>query len=243
MPSIAGLKEIHGPRVADPTLRETRLRMSAARQIGSISEGATARSENDAAPTEPSLEPKPAPFIAIRRHLPDERRALTHHFSIAGQEGYLTVGVYEDGSPGEIFITMAKQGSTISGLMDSFATAVSLVLQYGVSLEVLCGKFTHTRFEPSGWSGNPKIGYAKSIVDYIFRWLELKFITREQGELFRPVPVPVQSRVSQGEDPVSALGEMIEMDDAPACNICGSLMLRSGTCYRCGTCGSTNGCS
>ena len=94
--------------------------------------------------------------------MPDERRALTHHFSIAGQEGYLTVGVYEDGLPGEIFITMAKQGSTISGLMDSFATAVSLALQYGVPLEVLCSKFTHMRFEPSGWSGNPKIGYAKS---------------------------------------------------------------------------------
>jgi hypothetical protein len=101
----------------------------------------------------------------------DERRALTHHFSVAGQEGYLTVGVYEDGVPGEIFITMSKQGSTISGLMDSFATAVSLALQYGVPLEVLCGKLTHLRFEPSGWSGNPKIGYAKSIVDYIFRCL------------------------------------------------------------------------
>ena len=217
--------------------------MSAAKQISPISEGATAGSDNDAAQTAPSLEPKSAPFPAIRRHLPDERRALTHHFAIAGQEGYLTVGVYDDGSPGEIFITMAKQGSTISGLIDSFATAVSLALQYGVPLEVLCDKFTHTRFEHSGWSGNPKIGYAKSIVDYIFRWLELKFFTGEQGELFRPVPVPVQLRVSQGEYPVSALGDMIQMGDAPACNICGSLMVRSGTCYRCGTCGSTSGCS
>ena len=217
--------------------------MSAARQINSISERKTARPDHGALEAEMMMEKRSEPTPAVRRHLPDERRALTHHFSIAGQEGYLTVGVYEDGSPGEIFITMAKQGSTISGLMDSFATAVSLVLQYGVSLEVLCGKFTHTRFEPGGRSGNPKIGYAKSIVDYIFRWLELKFITREQGELFRPVPVPVQSRVSQGEDPVSALGEIIEMDDAPACNICGSLMVRSGTCYRCMTCGSTSGCS
>jgi ribonucleoside-diphosphate reductase alpha chain len=176
--------------------------------------------------------------------LPDERRALTHHFSIAGQEGYLTVGVYEDGLPGEVFITMAKQGSTISGLMDSFATAVSLALQYGVRLDVLCSKFTHTRFEPSGWSGNPKIGYAKSIVDYIFRWLELKFITGEQSELFQPVSVQGQLAADpRGEDPVSALGDMILMGDAPACNICGSLMVRSGTCYRCGTCGSTNGCS
>ena len=93
-----------------------------------------------------------------RRRLPDERRAITHHFSIAGHEGYLTVGVYEDGSPGEIFVRMAKQGSTISGLMDSFATVVSLALQHGVPLDVLCAKFSHTRFEPSGWSGTPKIG-------------------------------------------------------------------------------------
>jgi ribonucleoside-diphosphate reductase alpha chain len=181
---------------------------------------------------------------AIRRRLPDERRALTHHFSIAGQEGYLTVGVYEDGLPGEIFITMSKQGSTISGLMDSFATAVSLALQYGVPLEVLCGNFTHVRFEPSGWSGTPKIGYAKSIIDYIFRWLELKFITGEQGDLFRATPMATQgAAASSAIDPVGALGELIVMGDSPACNICGSLMVRSGTCYRCGTCGSTSGCS
>ena len=217
--------------------------MPATQPISLTSESATARPDADVARADLSLVPKSEPAPAIRRHLPDERRALTHHFSIAGQEGYLTVGVYEDGLPGEIFITMAKQGSTISGLMDSFATAVSLALQYGVPLEVLCGKFTHTRFEPSGWSGNPKIGYAKSIVDYIFRWLELKFITGEQGELFRPDPVPVQLRVSQGEDPASALGGIIQMGDAPACNICGSLMVRSGTCYRCMTCGGTSGCS
>src|SRR5215813_1365217 len=176
MPSIAGLREIHGPRI----LRETRLRMSAARQISSISERETAGQDHGALEAEMMMEERSEPTLAVRRHLLDERRALTHHFSIAGQEGYLTVGVYEDGLPGEIFITMAKQGSTISGLMDSFATAVSLALQYGVPLEVLCSRFTHTRFEPSGWSGNPKIGYAKSIVDYIFRWLELKFITGEQ---------------------------------------------------------------
>jgi len=145
--------------------------MSAARQISPIDEGATARSDNDAESPERSLNHSESAGLesspAVRRHLPNERRALTHHFSIAGQEGYLTVGVYEDSLPGEIFITMAKQGSTISGLMDSFATAVSLALQYGVPLEVLCSKITHVRFEPSGWSGNPKIGYAKSIVDYV----------------------------------------------------------------------------
>jgi len=180
-----------------------------------------------------------------RRRLPDERRAITHHFSIAGHEGYITVGVYEDGLPGEIFIRMAKQGSTISGIMDSFATVVSLALQHGVPLEVLCGKFSHTRFEPSGWSGNPKIGYATSLMDYLFRWLELKFITGNQGELFKALPMPVQPEIAaNSSDPVGALGELIQMGDAPgdapACNVCGSLMVRSGTCYRCMTCGSTS---
>ena len=222
--------------------------MSAARQTSPISEGATALSGNAAELTEHSLNQNESAesgaLPALRRHLPDERRALTHHFSIAGQEGYLTVGVYEDGLPGEIFITMAKQGSTISGLMDSFATAVSLALQYGVPLDVLCSKFTHVRFEPSGWSGNPKIGYAKSIVDYLFRWLERKFITGDQGELFKALPMPIQPATdANGTDPVGALAELIQMGDAPACNICGSLMVRSGTCYRCGTCGSTSGCS
>src|SRR5215468_9408713 len=108
-----------------------------------------------------------AAFPAVRRRPPDERHSLTHHFSIGGQEGYVTVGLYEDGAPGEMFIRMAKEGSTVSGLMDSFATAVSLALQHGVPLRVLCDKFSHTRFEPSGWSGNPKIGFAKSLMDYV----------------------------------------------------------------------------
>jgi len=218
--------------------------MSAARQISSISEGATARSENDAALTEPSPEPTSAPFPAIRRHLPDERRALTHHFSIAGLEGYLTVGVYEDGSPGEIFITMAKQGSTISGLMDALATVVSLALQHGVPLRVICQKLSHMRFEPSGWTGNPKIGYAKSLVDYIGRWLDVKFLSGDQGELCCGLPMSTLATTDgKGTDPVEALGELVQMGDAPACNICGSLMVRNGTCYRCMTCGSTSGCS
>src|SRR5438552_12009172 len=115
----------------------------------------------------------------FRRKLPDERRAITHKFSVGGHEGYITVGLYDDGMPGEIFITMAKEGSTVSGLMDSFATAVSLALQYGVPLKVLCDKFSHTRFEPSGWTNNPDIRFAKSIMDYIFRWLALKFLPRD----------------------------------------------------------------
>src|SRR5271166_3600311 len=162
MPFIAGSTGPLDQRFG-PTLRRTRLLMSAAKQISPIDEGATARLDNDAESPERSLNHSESAGLesspAVRRHLPDERRALTHHFSIAGQEGYLTVGVYEDGLPGEIFITMAKQGSTISGLMDAFATVVSLALQHGVPLRVLCEKLSHMRFEPSGWSGNPKIGY------------------------------------------------------------------------------------
>ena len=218
--------------------------MPATQPISLTSESATARPDADVARADLSLVPKSEPSPAIRRHLPDERRALTHHFSIAGQEGYLTVGVYEDGLPGEIFITMAKQGSTISGLMDAFATVVSLALQHGVPLRVLCEKLSHMRFEPSGWSGNPKIGYAKSLMDYIARWLELRFLTGDQGELFKALPTPVQPAIeAHSSDPVGALGELIQMRDAPACNICGSLMVRSGSCYRCMTCGGTSGCS
>ena len=118
-------------------------------------------------------------YRPVRRKLPDERHSITHKFSIGGHEGYITVGMYEDGTPGEIFITMAKEGSTISGLMDSFATAISYCLQYGVPLKFLVDKFGHVRFEPSGWTGNPQIPYAKSIPDYIFRWLGSKFLGAE----------------------------------------------------------------
>jgi ribonucleoside-diphosphate reductase alpha chain len=184
--------------------------------------------ESEVAVNESAGSERSEPTRAVRRHLPDERRPLTHHFSIAGQEGYLTLGVYEDGLPGEIFITMAKQGSTISGLMDAFATVVSLALQHGVPLRVLCEKLSHMRFEPSGWSGNPKIGYAKSLMDYIARWLELRFLTGDQGELFKALPMPIQPAIdANGADPVGGLGELIQMGDAPACNICGSLMVRN----------------
>jgi ribonucleoside-diphosphate reductase alpha chain len=244
MPSTADSVKLFHEAKNHSTPQRKRFHMSATQQIGLTSEDATARTDDSAQVAEPATDRYSEPLPAIRRRLPDERRALTHPFSIAGQEGYLTVGVYEDGLPGEIFITMAKQGSTISGLMDSFATAVSLALQYSVPLDVLCAKLTHVRFEPSLWSGNPKIGYAKSIVDYIFRWLELKFTTGDQGELFNAPPLPTQAAVdSHVDDPIGALGELIQMGDAPACNICGSLMVRSGTCYRCMTCGSTSGCS
>jgi len=173
--------------------------------------------------------------------LPDERHSLTHHFAVGGQEGYVTVGLYEDGLPGELFIRMAKEGSTVSGLMDSFATAVSLALQYGVPLPVLCDKFSHTRFEPSGWSGNPKIGYAKSLADYLFRWLELRFLKGEQGLLFElPRLAQPQREVTSV---VEGLRQVAEFGDAPVCQFCGSLMVRNASCYRCMECGSTSGCS
>ena len=121
-----------------------------------------------------------------RRRLPDERRAVTHKFSIGGHEGYMTVGMYDDGAPGELFVTMAKEGSVVSGLMDSFATSISMALQYGVPLKVLADKFSHTRFEPSGFTGNPDIPIAKSITDYIFRWLSLKFLPSEDGAAIAP---------------------------------------------------------
>jgi ribonucleoside-diphosphate reductase alpha chain len=255
-----------------------------------------------------------APPRAIRHRLPDERLSITHKFSVGGHEGYLTVGLYKDGMPGELFITMAKEGSTVSGLMDSFACAVSLALQHGVPLKLMCEKFAHTRFEPSGWSHNQDIGYAKSIMDYIFRWLQLRFLTGQQQALFdglRPkyvnapppgVPdengygqmsfgdvmpddgAPISGLSSRGEAEGSAFGgssrselpaemssraqrsgaegpafpggaltghhhasdalkDLIDLGDAPTCHVCGAIMTRNGSCYRCNECGSTSGCS
>lgn len=175
-----------------------------------------------------------------RRKLPDERQAITHKFSIGGHEGYITVGLFEDGTPGEIFITMAKEGSTISGVMDSFATSVSYGLQYGVPLKFFVDKFSHVRFEPSGWTGNPQIPYAKSIMDYMFRWLALKFIgpeavTMEAGDALRLRPTEAEPQQSLPFGPVT--------DDAPLCSECGGLMTRNGSCYKCENCGGTSGCS
>jgi ribonucleoside-diphosphate reductase alpha chain len=190
-----------------------------------------------------------------RRKLPDERHAITHKFQIAGHEGYITVGMYEDGKPGEIFLVMAKEGSTISGLMDAFATSISIALQYGVPLEALVEKFSHVRFEPSGFTKNPEIPYAKSITDYIFRWLASKFLSAERQEAvgvqasetsLKPhsgpvTPVSVQSdRAPEMAAPGAAIRAQ---SDAPPCHYCGSIMVRNGSCYRCANCGSTSGCS
>ncbi|WP_213804369.1 vitamin B12-dependent ribonucleotide reductase [Granulicella sp. dw_53] len=276
-----------------------------------------------------------APPRAVRHRLPAERASVTHKFGLSGHEGYITVGLYPNGQPGEIFIRMAKEGSTVSGLMDSFATAISLALQHGVPLRVLCEKFAHTRFEPSGWTGNPDIGYAKSIMDYIFRWIQIRFLSGHQLDLFAGLQaaasVPVTGTVSGpgntvvdnagnmdngsssfhneallssrteaegsasssahpltgeheshfdrtppkqgiapdlaasngltptepwtlGPDPSSledrgiyhasdAMKSMYDMGDAPSCATCGAIMTRSGSCYRCMSCGSTSGCS
>ncbi len=206
------------------------------------------------------------PPRAVRHKLQEERASITHKFNIGGHEGYITVGLYPDGSPGELFITMAKEGSTVSGLMDSFALAVSIALQHGVPLKLFCEKFSHTRFEPSGWSHNPEIGFAKSIMDYIFRWLQLRFLTGQQQMLFEnlrlkaggaPIPNPegvvdlhgsAETRESRESRAGSlhasdALSSIVDLGDAPSCHYCGAIMTRNGSCYRCMSCGSTSGCS
>jgi ribonucleoside-diphosphate reductase alpha chain len=186
---------------------------------------------------------------ASRRRLPDERQSITHKFSIGGHEGYLTVGMYEDGTPGELFIVMAKEGSVVSGLMDSFATSVSLALQYGVPLQVLVDKFSHTRFEPSGFTGNPAIPIAKSITDYIFRWLALKFLPKMDTTEVEVLPGEVQASPEPQQPVQLQLPSIAPRDtwlnqaDAPPCHTCGAIMVRSGACYKCSNCGTTSGCS
>jgi ribonucleoside-diphosphate reductase alpha chain len=182
---------------------------------------------------------------AVRRKLPDERAAVTHKFSIAGQEGYFTVGLYEDGSPGEIFIKMSKEGSTISGLMDSFAVAVSMCLQYGVPLRVLVNKFSHSRFEPSGYTTNKDIPIAKSLMDYIFRWFDLKFHPNgTNGHLGKHEvhAAPAQSSLLPQDGSTPSLSEGVHETDAPPCTECGTIMVRAGKCYSCPSCGTTSGC-
>jgi len=207
-----------------------------------------------------------------RRRLPDERRSITHKFAVGNHEGYITVGLYDDGTPGELFMTMAKEGSVISGLMDSFATSISIGLQYGVPLEVLVNKFVHMRFEPSGYTNNPQIRIAKSITDYIFRWLAIKFLPRESqlsvginvvdedvdeaavsggtGEVAKEMVADKaadQPNLFQAAPEQSATRAHTQtfdnQSDAPACDTCGSIMVRNAACYKCLNCGATSGCS
>jgi ribonucleoside-diphosphate reductase alpha chain len=211
-----------------------------------------------------------------RRKLPDERNSITHKFDVAGHEGYITVGLFEDGTPGEIFLVMAKEGSTISGFADAFAQAVSYCLQYGVPLQTLVDKFSHSRFEPAGMTKNPEVRFAKSIVDYIFRWMATKFLSTEAqfragvnlreepdekaggaGEAGRASGARGASEAAPGSAVVSRqtevrieatvkkseFGALRNQEDAPPCSTCGSIMIRSGSCYKCGNCGTTSGCA
>jgi ribonucleoside-diphosphate reductase alpha chain len=180
-------------------------------------------------------------YRPTRERLPDERQSITHKFSIAGHEGYITVGLYEDGRPGELFIRMSKEGSTIAGLMDSFATSVSFGLQYGVPLKFFVDKFSHVRFEPSGWTGNQHIPYAKSIMDYIFRWLASKFIPDYEMPPVEAGNAPKLQRTE--EEPQRSLPFNLAAADAPTCMECGGIMTRNGSCYKCENCGGTSGCS
>jgi ribonucleoside-diphosphate reductase alpha chain len=305
-PAAAGTIEIEEAVAAAKAVAQ--LRISALEtQLRTITEAALQNSDSADAQSPPR---------AVRHRLPAERASVTHKFGLAGHEGYITVGLYPNGQPGEIFIRMAKEGSTVSGLMDSFATAVSLALQHGVPLRVLCEKFAHTRFEPSGWTGNPDIGYAKSIMDYIFRWIQIRFLSGHQLDLFAGLSpqsqghttqhaIPVEGTVTSPANTVSlnaseaprlyaeseyyttppqqgiapdptahaglndlssfreaggpassftaedrglyhasdAMKSMYDMGDSPSCATCGAIMTRSGSCYRCMSCGSTSGCS
>jgi ribonucleoside-diphosphate reductase alpha chain len=186
----------------------------------------------------------------VRRKLSDERQSLTHKFDIAGHEGYITVGLFEDGQPGEIFLVMAKEGSTISGFADAFAQAISYALQYGVPLQVLVDKFSHARFEPSGMTKNAEVRFAKSIVDYIFRWMATKFMSKQAQfdagvNMSESVAEPLLFDSPKSDAPKGGYaGAAIQsQEDAPPCSTCGSIMIRSGSCYKCANCGTTSGCA
>ena len=204
-------------------------------------------------------------YKPVRRRLPDDRPSVTHKFALAGHEGYLNVGMYpETGQPGELFVRMAKEGSTISGLMDAFATSISIALQYGVPLEDLCRKFAYMRFEPAGFTNNRQIPQATSVMDYIFKYLEQKFLQvppeeehlgdgvqqemekvgPAEDEIQMPLPFPTP-RLAPATTLVAGVAQpqvFQNQDDAPPCSNCGSIMVRNGACFVCVQCGSSSGC-
>lgn len=208
-----------------------------------------------------------APPKAVRNRLPSERSSVTHKFNVGGHEGYITVGLYPNGQPGEIFVKIAKEGSTISGMMDAFATAISIALQSGVSLSAFVDKFSYMRFEPSGWTGNEKIGFARSIMDYIFRWLNLRFVQPQQLEIFAnntsSLPTPQQLAPEMTVVDIDTVGDLdgdidvvfgpleassgitdtVDFGDAPYCPTCGNIMYRSGKCFSCPNGCLSSGCS
>jgi ribonucleoside-diphosphate reductase alpha chain len=208
--------------------------------------------EAKAAKTEEAAAPVALPGPQ-RRRLPADCKSIRHKFDVAGHEGYIHVGFFDDGMPGEIFIKMAKEGSTISGLMDTIATLTSMSLQYGVPIEALVNKFAHVRFEPSGFTKNPEIPVAKSLTDYIFRFLGIRFSAEALAsaaaaaaeEAAAPKPVaaarPKLEVVEGGQGRPTDL--ILSQSDAPTCSDCGSIMIRNGACYKCHNCGATSGCS
>ncbi len=203
--------------------------------------------------------PPPAPKEE-RRRLPDDRTEIGRKFKVGDYEGYIHVGLYDDGTPGDIFVDIAKEGTTLAGLMNSFMISVSLGLQYGVPLEVYVSKFAHMRFEPSGLTNDADIRVAKSIVDYVFRWMGKRFLdTDKQAELGIMSP-EVKARLAQAHSVLEGNGDLAEADDAPAsppgqtalfnswedaieCAKCGGRMVRTGSCYTCRDCGQNTGCS
>lgn len=206
----------------------------------------TSKTVEKAVEVAPVVEARP-----IRRRLPQDCRSVRHKFDIAGHEGYIHVGLFEDGAPGELFIKIAKEGSTISGLMDTIGILTSMALQYGVPLDVLVSKFSHVRFEPSGFTKNPEIPLAKSLIDYIFRFLGAKFLNPEQREAVGlALPDRGEPTAERAAGPVVAIGDHVvdglgfsPQSDAPSCADCGSIMIRNGSCYKCLNCGATSGCS
>ena len=208
---------------------------------------------NTAKPSAPAAAEAPEPdYRPVRRRLPADCRSLRHKFDIAGHEGYIHVGFYDDGSPGEIFIKMAKEGSTVSGLMDTIGILTSMTLQYGVPLEALVQKFSHVRYEPAGFTKNPDIPMAKSLTDYIFRFLGSRFLNREQrttlglggtqaGENTGTGPAGDRQDSTGSTRPPAV--SFTPQADAPSCSDCGWIMVRNGSCYKCLNCGSTSGCS
>jgi len=193
--------------------------------------------------TDPVTGKATAPGRPFRARMPATRRSITHKFEIGGHEGYMTVGLYDDGKPGEVFITMAKEGSTVGGIMNAFGTAISLCLQYGVPLNALVSKFSHSRFEPSGYTSNPDIPIAKSLVDYIFRWMDITFpngAVPDNGAMATPEPAAV---LAQSENSKKDATIFVNTTDAPICDRCGHITTRNGACYRCHNCGNSMGCS
>ena len=211
-------------------------------------------SEQEDSSEEPDAVQDSKPF---RQRMPTTRRSITHKFEVAGHQGYLTVGLYEEGTPGELFITMAKEGSTVGGIMDAFGTAISMCLQYGVPVTTLIEKFSHSRFEPSGFTKNPEIPFAKSLVDYIFCWLAQTFPDGRNTTIAQLAPLTKPKALTEAEPATEAASEQTggskeqRLDkqyehfqaDAPVCDLCGAITVRNGSCYRCFVCGNSMGCS